>query len=129
MSYNRRRTGEWPGIDCPEELTFVEFLQRTDDNPIVRVQGKVFKRTKESGRLVRFNLAVRVLSDTEMVNEHGVGVLAERVRWNWRAEKWETIIEDGSPVIVTVTWAQLDYVSWVASGDPNGTWIKVTTRE
>lgn len=121
MSANRRRSGDEPWVDCPGELTFEQFIERCAARPIVRVQGKVRSATKRAGRLVRFNRSVRVLVETAATNAAGHPyVRAERVRWDWREERF---VPTGR--YHTLTWAQLDWVTWQVTGDPNGTWIKV----
>lgn len=122
MSENRRTTGNLPGIDCPGEITFAEFLEIAQANGgIMRVQGKVEDRTKKRGRLVRFNRSVLVLGDTAATNRQGHPyVKVERVRWNWRKQ---CFAKTGK--VFTVTWRLLDWVTTQACNDPNGTWMKV----
>ncbi len=131
MSANRIRSGNAPGIDCPTEITFDQFITAcAHDGCIVRAQGKIEDATKARGRLVRFNRSVLVDVTTADFNADGNPyVIATRVRWNWRAEQYDIVYRpDGTPWTHTLTWTQLDYVTWKASGDPNGTWIKVTKR-
>ena len=127
VSANRLRSGNEPGVDCPFEITFTEFLTRAHTSPILRVQGKITDATKAKGRLVRFNRSVQVLPETAAINASGNPyVTAQRIRWNWRRQRFDLVFrKDGTPWMHTLTWSQLDYVTWQACGDPNNTWIKV----
>lgn len=131
MSDNRRRSGNEPGRDCPTEVTFRQFMALVNSGlTILRVQGKIEDATKAKGRLVRFNRSVRIKPDTFAYNADGDPyVVAQRIRWDWRSGCFVDLLrEDGTPWEHTLTWSQLDYITWQACGDPNGTWIKVTTR-
>jgi hypothetical protein len=129
MSENRLRAGNTPGVDCPEELTFSEFLDIASVRPLLRAQGKSHDATRAFGRLTRFNRSVRVLVHTADLDMSNPCVTAQRVKWNWRKECYEDVRHpDGSLWMQLLTWSQLDYVTWEASGDPNGTWIKVVSR-
>lgn len=126
MSANRRTTGNEPGLDCPEEITFEEFLERCQLDPICRVQGHNPPPTGKIRRLVRFNRAVRVLVDTAVGHGRWPKVEAVRVEWNrFLSEYVPKLDSDGRPVMMTVMWRDLDWVTPQASNDPNGTWIKV----
>lgn len=120
MSANRRTTGNEPGFDCPEEITFDEFLRRCTLDPICRVQGHHPPPTKRVGRLVRFNRAVQVLVDTAVASGRWPKVEAMRVQWNRLQGCYEPTGET-----MTLMWRDLDWVTPQASNDPNGTWIKV----
>ncbi len=119
MSANRRTTGDQPGLDCPVEITFEEFLDRCKLDPICRVQGHNPPETKAERRLVRFNRSVRVLTDTAELGRWPK-VSMERVQWN-------KIIGEYVPIgeTMVVFWRDLDWVTPQASNDPNGTWVKV----
>lgn len=122
MSANRRRSGDVAGHDCPDEVTFSQFIELCGCDPIVRVQGKQRDPTRARGALVRFNRAVRVHTNTAT----GGVVHATRVEWNWRTQSWDLKLDkNGAPMMMIVTWSDLDWVTWTATGDPNGSWIKV----
>lgn len=126
MSNNRRTTGEAPGLDCPEEITFDEFLRRCELDPICRVQGHNPPPTGKIKRLVRFNRAVKVLVHTAVKSGRWPKVEAMRVEWNrFACEYVPKLDSDGNPITMTVMWRDLDWVTPQASNDPNGTWIKV----
>ena len=110
MSANRRRVY---GTDesLSNEISFDRFLKLCRSEPIIRVQGR-----SAPGR--RFNRAVLVLTDT--ATETSVEV--ERVRWDRQRGVFELTGQR-----MRVEWRSLDWVSWTATGDPNGTWLKVTT--
>lgn len=120
MSDNRRTTGNVPGRDCPEEITFEEFLQRCALDPVCRVQGHNPPDTQSVRRLVRFNRAVRVLVDTAIDHGRWPKVEAMRVAWNRLLHEY---VDTGETM--TIYWRDLDWVTPQASNDPNGTWIKV----
>jgi len=124
MSDNRRRTGNEAGFDCPEELSFEQFLARCLASPIVRIQGRAESTTRRRGQLVRFNRSVRVDIGSARINAKGEPyVRVERVRWDWRKLKWVRTNR-----WFTATWRLLDWITWQATGDPNGTWVKVTDK-
>ena len=126
MSANRRTTGNEPGLDCPEEITFAEFLERCALDPICRVQGHNPPPTGKIRRLVRFNRAVEVQVHTAVSHGRWPKVEAIRVEWNrMLGEYVHQLDEDKRPVTMTVMWRDLDWVTPQASNDPNGTWIKV----
>lgn len=121
MSENRRHVYADGEVD--NELTFEGFLDLCRTAAIVRVQGKVESKTKAKGRLVRFNRAVLVYPDSVRFGKRTDEpyVIAERVRWS---PKEGIFVLTG--VKMRLTWRLLDWVSWTATGDPNGTWLKVT---
>jgi hypothetical protein len=120
VSANRRTTGAEPGLDCPEEITFEEFLSRCSLDPICRVQGHNPPPTGKIRRLVRFNRAVRVLVHTAVGHGRWPKVEAVRVQWNRLLGEY---VDTGETM--TIMWRDLDWVTPQASNDPNGTWIKV----
>lgn len=120
MSADRRTTGNEPGLDCPAEITFEEFLARCMLDPICRIQGHNPPPTGQRRRLVRFNRAVRVLTDTAVKNDRWPKVEAARVAWNRLIGEY---VDTGETM--TVMWRDLDWVTPQASNNPNGTWIKV----
>ena len=129
MSANRLRSGNDVGIDCPDEIDFSDLIAASRANAIWRVQGKVEDATKASGRLVRFNRSVRILPETATITNRGPTVIAERIRWNWRAGRFDTMLDaNKTPIRVTLEWAQLDWATRVATGDPNGAWTKIVGK-
>lgn len=113
MSNDRRKTDV-------TELTFEQFVEMCATQPVVRVQGRNPPPTKRKGKGVRFNRSVEVLTDTAILGRWPV-VQAERVQWNPLICEYERIGER-----MTLRWQDLDWVTTQASGDPNGTWMKVT---
>ncbi len=126
MSENRLRSGNEPGLDCPDEWTFTEFIRVCTRDPIMRVQGRV---EIPGFKLKRFNRSVRVLVNTARTVNGERMVTAERVRWNWRAKCFQTLTlaDKITPITMTLKWSRLDWVTTQACNDPNGTWVKVTT--
>ena len=123
MSANRRTTGSIPGDDCPEEMTFREFLSRCEHRPAVRVQGRAEAPTMRRGRLVRFNRAVFVNVKSARVTKRGEPVVdAVRLEWDRANLEWRRTNKH-----VTLAWRLLDWCTWQLGGDPNGTWAKITT--
>lgn len=120
MSANRRTTGDEPGLDCPEEITFEQFLERCRLDPVCRVQGHNEPLTKGQRRLVRFNRAVRIIVDTAVGHGRWPKVIAMRVVWNRLLGEY---VDTGETMVLM--WRDLDWVTPQASNDPNGTWIKV----
>ena len=98
------------------ELGWIDFLAACKESPIVRCQGRVYTRNSD-GRMKRFNRALRVIPDTE----DKLTVEAVRVKFSRKLGIWLDTAER-----MTINWSTLDWVSWKASGDPNGTWAKVT---
>lgn len=125
MSAGRRTTGNEPGYDCPEEITFREFLERCAVDPICRVQGHNVVLTKLSRRLVRWNRAVQIRVETAVVTGRWPKVEAIRVEWNKMLGQYQPKLIKGQPEIMLLMWRDLDWVTPQASNDPNGTWIKV----
>lgn len=112
MSKNRRHT------DIPE-LGWADFLAVCAHEPILRVQGRV--RPGPYGKLVRFNRSVLVDVNSATRTNQGPCVHAERVRWRQSLGIWRPF-----DIQMCLEWRCLDWVTWKAIGDPNGTWLKVT---
>ena len=106
MSANRRHT------DVPE-LGFADLADACSRNPILRLQGRVHTM---GFRMKRFNRAVRFISldDDETMT-------VERVKRDRKTGQWHPTGQ-----FMTIRWDRLDWITWHASGDPNGTWMKVT---
>lgn len=116
MSANRNGT-----LD-PVEITWEEFLARCARKPVCRVQGRQNTATSHTGRLVRFNRSVEVLTNTAEGEGPRRRVHAERVRWCKKSRKFVRI---GQRMVVS--WRELDWLTWRPTGDPNYSWLKVTT--
>lgn len=114
MSANRQHT------EKDERISWGQFLMKCESEPICRVQGKRSGATRERGRLVRFNRAVRVHVHTASMSDEGPSVHVNRVRWDWRKKRWIDLDQE-----FDVLWKNLDWVTWKATGDPNYTWKKV----
>ena len=115
MSANRRYSQD------VEELTFEGWLEVCSEHPLVRVQGKVERSTKERGRLVRFNRVFLVdVNDVVWAGDHPY-VRCRRMRWDRKAKVWRWRGEWH-----TLAWRLVDWVTWQLGGDPNGSWAKVS---
>lgn len=121
MSDNRLRSGDIPGLDCPREITFEQFLVEGPSSHlgVCRIQGHNVPPTKSRGRLVRWNRSVRVLPETAKFGRWP-SVTVRRVQWNCLIQDY---VDIGEPM--RVMWRDLDWFTPQASNDPNGTWVKV----
>jgi len=114
MSANRQ------GTENPQMIYWEKFLEVCTRTPICRVQGKVAGETQWEGRLVRYNRSVEVRVHTAQGEGSSRCVHAERVRWDWRKQRFVYLGER-----MLLRWVELDWVTWKACGDPNYTWRKV----
>lgn len=111
MSSNRRHTEV-------NELGWLDLMAAANEAPILRVQGRV--AVPNQGRMKRFNRALRLHPETVKMGKNPT-VEATRVKWNKKLGIWVDLEET-----MTLNWATVDWLSWRATGDPNGTWCKVT---
>ena len=111
MSNNRRHTEV-------NELGWLDLMAACVEAPVLRVQGRV--AVPNEGRMKRFNRALRIHPETATSGRNPT-VLATRVKWDKKLGIWVDLDEQ-----MTLEWATVDWLSWRASGDPNGTWCKVT---
>jgi len=118
MSTNRRRTGDLPGVDCPDEISFAEFLVACREDPLVRVQGR--RLDAEAGKLRRFNRALIVMPDTVKQTKGGYHTVKARRMKRDKNGAW--ILTNK---LMTLSERLVDWCTWMLDGDPNGTWKKV----
>lgn len=111
MSSNRRHTEV-------NELGWADLMAACSEAPILRVQGRV--AAPNQGRMKRFNRALRIHPETSTSGSNPT-VQATRVKWNKKLGIWIDLDE-----VMTLEWTTVDWLSWRATGDPNGTWCKVT---
>ena len=113
MSNDRRHTDIM-------ELGWADFMSACVSDPFVRTEGHDIAKTHDAGRLVRFNLALRVLPET--VYHSGAGlprVHAQRLR-----RQGDLLIPTDD--LFLVTWEELDWISWVPMLPPSGRRLKLT---
>lgn len=119
MSADRRHT-------AVPEIGWLDFLDACRSNPIVRVEGKDLIATQARGRLTRFNRAVEIDLSTVDLGDEGPAtsprVHAYRVRRNPTTGEFT---RTGDTMLVR--WTELDWVSWQATGQPDGNRFKVTS--
>jgi len=113
MSTNRRET-EIPTI------TFQQFLEQCQDQPVVRIQGKQEDPTKRKGRLVRFNRLVFIEVPTATV---GTSTGVPYVRARRMVKTYSSWVPEGD--LMTVSFRLLDYVAWTGGLSPD--WVKVSS--
>lgn len=113
MSANRRHA-------TAPELGWLDLEAAIDstDSGVFRAQGRVYTR---DFRTKRFNRAVRFDGTTTRDGQPAMRV--QRVRFNRRTGLWADFGET-----MTLRWDRLDWISFRAAGDPNGTWMKVTVE-
>lgn len=109
MSASRRHTDV-------VELGWADFYAACTHDPIARVQGRL-----PNGK--RFNRALRVLTLKSGITPGGPTVEAARVKWWSKGGIW---IDTGETMLLE--WKYVDWVTWKARNDPNGTWMKVTAK-
>lgn len=117
MSTERRHTDV-------TELGWLDWLAACALDPIVRVEGKDFEKTKAKGKLVRFNRACLVLPETAT---NATGLLYDRPRVHaegLRRLPTGELVPNGNRF--EVRWEELDWVSWEPWLDPAGRRAKVT---
>jgi hypothetical protein len=112
MSSNRRHTDV-------NELGWLDLMAACAQEPILRVQGRIC--VPNEGRMKRYNRSVRIHPETSTKGKNPT-VQATRVRWSKKLAIWLDTDET-----MTLEWNTVDWLSWKATGDPNGTWCKVTT--
>lgn len=110
MSANRRHTDV-------SELGFTDMINVANTSPIIRVQGFT-----DDTRGKRFNRAVRIIPSTFKLGSDPT-VMVMRVKWS---RKLATYIDTGETMCLR--WSRLNWITWKASGEANGTWCKVTAK-
>lgn len=114
MSANRKHTDVL-------ELGWLDFLAACEADPHVRVEGHDTIATQAKGRLVRFNRAVSVRVETATSGKTP-RVHADGLR---RAGENGDILVPGGPTF-TITWDELDWVSWNPTQSADGRRFKIT---
>jgi hypothetical protein len=100
------------------ELGWLDFLAACARDPLVRVEGHDVEATANAGRLVRFNLALRVRPDT------GTGGSRPRVHAERLRRSGDQLLPTGRTI--ELRWEEVDWVSWEPWRDPSGRRAKVT---
>lgn len=116
MSANRRHTDVI-------ELGWLDFLAASATK-VIRVQGRRYSSELpgSDGRMKRFNQTFRLMDDHE-ISPAGPSVHAMRVRRSRSTGEWVDVAE------TTLEWKSVDWISFKPTGDPNGTWLKVTVQD
>lgn len=111
MSANRRHA-------TAPELGWLDLKAAAGTKPF-RAQGRVHT---DGDRVKRFNRAVRILDSNRENNGEPV-MTVMRVKFVRKLGLW---VDTGETM--RLRWETLDWISFKAAGDPNGTWMKVTVE-